>query len=79
MMLYILYCLLYGVGLSFSSFFSRSLYVSRSSSPFIKQNRPGPPGLAAISPEAVANAAVAGVLGKVNGSIDGFNAIMAVQ
>lgn len=40
---------------------------------------PGPPGLAAISPEAVANAAVAGVLGKVNGSIDGFNAIMAVQ
>lgn len=47
--------------------------------PSIKQNRPGPPGLAAISPEAVANAAVAGVLGKVNGSIDGFNAIMAVQ
>lgn len=38
---------------------------------------PGPPGLAAISPDAVANAAVAAVLGKVSGSLDGYDAISA--
>jgi uncharacterized protein YbjT (DUF2867 family) len=42
---------------------------------------PGPPGLAAISPDAVAKAAVAGALGQLTGSssvIDGYDAIMAV-
>lgn len=39
---------------------------------------PGPPGLAAISPEAVANAVVAGVLGQAKGSLDGYDAIMAI-
>lgn len=37
---------------------------------------PGPPGLPAISPDAVANAAVAAALGQVSGSLDGYDAIM---
>ena len=38
---------------------------------------PGPPGLAAISPDAVATAAISAAMGKWSGSLDGFNAIMA--
>lgn len=39
---------------------------------------PGPPGLAALSPDSVAMAAVAGALGQFSGSVDGYDAIMAV-
>ena len=39
---------------------------------------PGPPGMAAISPDYVAKAAVAGVLGQLSGSVDGYDAIMAI-
>ena len=38
---------------------------------------PGPPGLPAISPDAVAQAVVNAVEGKVQGSVDGYNAIVA--
>ena len=38
---------------------------------------PGPPGMAPVSVEAVAAAAVAGALGKKSGSVDGNAAIAA--
>ncbi|CAB9510321.1 expressed unknown protein [Seminavis robusta] len=38
---------------------------------------PAPPGLATLSPDAVAKAVVAAVLGTVSGSVDGYDAIMA--
>jgi uncharacterized protein YbjT (DUF2867 family) len=39
---------------------------------------PGPPGIPAISPMAVAQVVVAGVLGQASGTVDGYAAIMAV-
>jgi threonine dehydrogenase-like Zn-dependent dehydrogenase len=39
---------------------------------------PGPPGIPTISPTAVAQAVVAGVVGQASGTLDGYAAIMAV-
>ena len=42
-----------------------------------RRDPPGPPGMAPVSVEAVAAAAVAGALGKKSGSVDGNAAIAA--